>query len=441
MTATIEERASEDRAAFFAGSIADEIRKLAEQRDAGLLTDEEFAAAKKRVLDDRVPSDTSSAVEFRDGARIQVKREPFVYEREAPVSYFQDRVLELQGDNGAAQRLARHGIQMDVEYAARERRAHRGLVDLGLEFRVNPNLTQGTGGYFAPPLWLIDQFKTAARPARVLADLMPWFPLPQAGQSINLPKLTTGNITQTQQPGGSVPGQDAIDANASSQIVTITGEGDCALQLLEQSPPGAHLDWAMFRDLSEAYDANLEAQLIAGSGVGQTLNGLLSVATGSNVVTYTDATPTFPEMYPFVGQAAAQVGKNRKMPPEAWLMTTSRWAWIASSNDNSLRPILPPSSHPVGPTQQELMSWQVYCDDAIPSNLGVGGNQDVIICLRYSGLMLLEAEPRTTVALEPLSGTLQARIQLRNYVAAPLATYSAAVATVGGTGLIVQSGF
>jgi hypothetical protein len=37
---------------------------------------------------------------------------------------------------------------------------------------------------------------------------------------------------------------------------------------------------------------------------------------------------------PALGQAAAAIGDNRYMPPEAWLMRTARWAWVASGDVN-----------------------------------------------------------------------------------------------------------
>jgi hypothetical protein len=44
------------------------------------------------------------------------------------------------------------------------------------------------------------------------------------------------------------------------------------------------------------------------------------------------------------------------------------------------------------------------------------------------------------VNVEPLSGTLQARLQLRGY-AAHLVRQPTGIATLTGTGMIVQSGF
>ena len=86
------------------------------------------------------------------------------------------------------------------------------------------------------------------------------------------------------------------------------------------------------------------------------------------------------------------------------------------------------------------LGWPVYPDDAIPATLGAGGNQDAIVACRPTDFMLFEAAPRTSVMLDVLSGTLQARIQLHGY-AAVLWRYPTAIATLTGTGLVVQANY
>jgi hypothetical protein len=102
-------------------------------------------------------------------------------------------------------------------------------------------------------------------------------------------------------------------------------------------------------------------------------------ANGANAVTYTDASPTGPEQFPYVGQMAAQIGDNRLLPPEAWLMRTARWAWLASAEDTATMPIVPTgfSPTPARPTPDgkpdpvsALLGWPVFPDDAIPATLG-----------------------------------------------------------------------
>ena len=394
-----------------------------------------------------------------------VRREPLTYEKHTRFSYFKDLFLRHR-DPVAETRLLRHADEMDALAAERADKAARGLERAqepggplaGMETRVAPNRTQGTGGYFAVPLWLNEMFATAPRASRVLGGLVPCFDMPDGISAVSLPRLTTGNATGPTADNAPAAGQDITDAAPTSAVVTIDGQGVFPKQLLEQSPAGAHLDWAMWKDLTEAYDANLEAQLIAGNGTGvyndTQIQGLINVP-GINKQTFTTATPFYcssataaNNLNTYIGQAGAQIGDNRKLPPEAMLMTTSRWLWIATSVDNQQRPIVPPDVHPptyvsdgTVPAVSTLAGFPVFVDDAVPVTLGAGANQDLVLLCRPSDLIMLEgASPATTVTEEPLSGTLGVRIVLRNYVAAVTQRYPSGISWIQGTGMIVQSG-
>ncbi|HVM64769.1 MAG TPA: phage major capsid protein [Acidimicrobiales bacterium] len=375
--------------------------------------------------------------------RVEVRHEPLTYRRDQPFSYFRD--LATVNDNMAARdRLTRHAQEM----------------------RVTPGATtQGDGGYFVAPLWLNKMFATAPRPGRVLSALMPNFPLPaHVAHSISTPRVTTGTITNGTVDNAPVPTQDLVDAGASSTVALISGYADWPLQALEQSPVGGALDAVVYQELSEAYDYALEQQLLYGTGTTSTtsntgqLQGILGV-TGINKVTFNNGTPTLSLMYASIGQVAAQVGDQRRRPPECWLMTTSRWAWMTSSEDNSLRPITPPdtSAPPSllsdGPGTAPsaigalLGRWPVFLDDAVPTTFNAasvtpgGGTQDVVIACRPSDMMFFESAPSFMTAREPLSGTMGVRFIYRASAAAFTSRYPTGISVLVGTGMAVQSGF
>jgi hypothetical protein len=81
----------------------------------------------------------------------------------------------------------------------------------------------------------------------------------------------------------------------------------------------------------------------------------------------------------------------------------------------------------------------VYVDANIPTNLGAGTNEDVILVLRAADLLLFESVPRLRVLQEVLSGTLAVRFQLYAYSAFMAGRYPAAISTVGGTGLVAPA--
>lgn len=355
---------------------------------------------------------------------LAIKSEPLTYRRDSPNSYFRDL---LSGGPSARARLDRHAGEMRVEMPKREARAARPA---GMEYRTNPNRLQGQGGYGAPPLWLIDEFAGAPRPARVLADMIPQFTLPAGVASVNLPRLTTGARVAVTSDLGAVPSQDIADAAVTSPVVAITGQADIALQILEQSPPGAHFDHIVFTELSADYDAQLETLLFNGTGLNGQFLGVLNVPTGAGLATavaYTDSTPTSAELLPFVAQAIGKVGDNRLRPPEALFMRTARWAWIAITDMNLA----------AGPQRLIL---PVRLADAIPTTVG-GSGQDAIVACVPSDMLLLEANAATRVMPQPLSGTLEVRLQLVGYAAALVARQPTGIATVTGTGMTVQSGF
>lgn len=361
---------------------------------------------------------------------VSITHEPLTYRQDVRVSYFRDVVLAAREDAAAQARLDQHASEMRTVLAARDANARAVAATQGIELRANPNRLDGQGGYASGPLWLMDFAATAPRPGRPLAELMPTFTLPAGVSEVNLPRLSTGTQVGVTADGAPVPGRDIVDAAVTSPVVALSGQSDAALQVLEQSPGGAFLDAIIFRDLAADYDLKLEQQLINGTGVGGQLLGVLNVPTGTglaNAITYTDGSPTALEMVPFIGQAAAQVGNTRGLGPEAWLLRTSRRAWVNAA---------------AWPSPGHWFGYPPVEDNAIPATLGGSpGTQDAIIACRPSDMLLLESVPRFRVEFESLSGVLEARLQMHGYTAALTARQPTGIATVTGTGMAVQSGW
>lgn len=364
--------------------------------------------------------------------RVEITHEPLTYTRNGSHSYFQDMAVYAdRHDSQAGERLQRHATEIRTEVERREQHAQSTVRAAGLELRLNVTRSDGTGGFACPPLWLMDDIALMPRPARVLANLMPSFPLPRGVGEVSVPRITTGVLTGVQNDSTAVSSRDIVDTSSTSAVATIAGEADITLQLLEQSPPGGYLDHVIFRDLANSYDFRLELQLLNGTGTNGQLLGVLNVTAGAgnaSEITYTDGSPTALEMLPFAGQAVAQLGNARLLPPEVWLMRTSRWAWINSAAWPALEP----------PT---FLTYPVMEDNAIPATLGAASNQDVIILCRPSDMLLLESAPKTVVDFESMSGTMGVRLSLRGYVAALTARQPTAIARLIGTGMIPVSGF
>ena len=371
------------------------------------------------------------------------------YRRGGSHSYFRDLALSrLAPDAGVHERLARHAAETDRAIAS-------GDLDKRWsgpqEQRVNPNRVDGQGGYFVPPAWLIQEFVGYARPARAVADLCSRQDLPPGTDTINIPKIATPTATGVQTAdAAAVTSTDMTDTFVSSPVITIAGQQDCSLQLLEQSP--ASFDQIVFSDLQADYDQRLDLQVLSGTGSAGQVTGILNTS-GINSVTYTDASPTMVELWPSLPQAASLVSKNVFGSPTAAVMTPSRWFWSQSQLDGSNRPFIVGAAQ--GPYNSmgsldataaqgvvgNLGGLPVVADANVPANLGAGSNEDRIIIAKWDELYLFEGTPRIRVLQEVLSGTLQVRFQLYNYCAFIGNRRPKAVSVISGTGLIAPSGF
>jgi len=182
------------------------------------------------------------------------------------------------------------------------------------------------------------------------------------------------------------------------------------------------------------------------------VTGILGTA-GINAVTYTDATPTLPELWVPLLQSASLVAKNRKMPATGVVLTPSMWYWALSQLDSTNRPLLMGNGNmfnpmgaggaleadgPAGGFTYGLPAW---LDGNIPSNLGGGTNETRIITARWDDLLLWEGTMRTRVLTEVLSGTLQVRLQVYNYVGFMANRRPESISVISGTGVIPTAGF
>jgi HK97 family phage major capsid protein len=401
--------------------------------------------------------------------------EPMTYSRHSGHSYFHDLArAQFRADHTAAERLQRHGAELRVELpkreARREERAHRQMDELAtaeqwrdeqraaaFEQRVNPNRTDGQGGYFVPPLWLIDEAIGLPRFGRPIADSVRNLELPAGTDSINLPKVATGTATAAQTAdAGSVQSTDLTDTSVSASVYTVAGQQDVAMQLLDQSPaPG--FDSIVFADLQADLALRQDVYVISGSGSSGQPTGILNVSS-PNAITYTSATPTLQEMWVPWMKSVSQIATNRKLPPTATFVIPAIWYWACSQLDGASgtagRPLIMPEQNgpfnamalqtgamSEGPVGRLTVGTPVILDGNIPTNLGGGTNETRIITLRTSDLYLWEGAVQTRVLTEVLSGTLQVRFQIYRYAAFMGNRLSKAISLVSGTGVIPASGF
>lgn len=455
----------------------------------------------QRTLDKR----RESAARASRGAAV-VTAEPLTYRQDnvRDHSYFADLAavhcaqaeshMTRHSRSTSRERLERHAAEMAVEMpkieAERRRRATREiersvekrvrpLLDnpfrryddspFQVEQRVTPNRTDGTGGYFVPPMWWNDYIK-GLRPGRVTVNRFKNLDLPAGTDVILIPKLS--NLTSVGIQGADnqpITETDWSDTAVVAPVRTLAGMSDIPVQLLDQSP--YPVDDMIITDLLADYDKQADLQAIQGNGtvsnsvtptVGGQVAGLYSSAgasnwTGYNAVTYTDASPAAWKFFSVAGAMASKIATNRFMFDDSFTIVTHprRAWWFLTGTDSQNRPLI--ESRSFGPfnvsaVEQDSvpaqglvaqLPWghQMYASANIPTTdtAGSGTNQDIALGFLGSDCWWFEGQMHTDVFPELLSGTLQIRFRVYAYVA-QLVRYGQSIAIASGTGFAAPAG-
>lgn len=368
------------------------------------------------------PSEARSA-----SPQASVTSEPELYRpshKGGTFRFFADLYSASKGDGRAAERLNRHQAQMTETRAL--------------------NSTDGTGGDFVPPAWLMDEWVKVARAGRPFANSVNRRPLPPGTDSINLPRVVTGAAVGAQTDGNTVTNTDATTGSIAIPVRTAAGQQDVSRQLLERSgAAGAGIDEVIADDLLRAYATQIDLQCLNGDGTSGTATGVLNTSSIVSV-TYTSASPTASALYSKLADAIQQIHAGRFAPPSAIVMHPRRWAWFLAASDTANRPLVAPVAPYNSPGSMDgvisentvgtLQGLPVIVDASVPTTLST--NQDAIIVTRLEDLYLYEDQtPRVKVFEETLSGTMQIRIQLYGYFGFTAARYPGASAKITGTGL------
>jgi len=484
-----EERAAHDAAYEAAKADVAEI-------DVQIARRTEHIAAEQRAADLAARTGGTGEQEGRaGGSGVQVTSEPTMYGRYSGRSFFLDMARAnpaLGNDPEARGRLDRHRQELDVELprrrharakaataqlekrmarSPREERAYdRFLGQGGKPFQGGQesralSRTDGQGGFFVPPLWLVDDYIPYLRAGRTFADLWMNLPLPSGTDSINIPRVVLGAATGPQVADGQpLASRDIQDNFVNALVRTIAGQQDAALQLLDQSPVA--YDQILFKDLMADYAMNLSGQLMLGSGTNGQLTGLyptgvLGSSSGPSArgfvvnnaaVKWTD--PTNPNFYQSAAQVISKISRTRFRRPTALVTNDAVWFGMASSTDTQGRPLVVATAAGLGYNQSagedgsqnvEGPVGHIYgvpwsADPNIPltfggattapsigaisqgnvaplDGTGSGNTQTPAIAMVADDLFLWEGELRTRTLSEVLSGTLQIRFQVYGYAA------------------------
>ncbi len=222
-----------------------------------------------------------------------------------------------------------------------------------------------------------------------------------------------------------------------------------AQQLLDQS--GTRFDRVVLEDLAADYARQLGTQVLTGSGASGQLRGSFTPAS-TNVQTWTQAAPTASLFYSQMAKLQGAINTSRYASPDTVVMHPRRWAWFASFTDSSGRPLIvpdgggssfnglagPDANAPAGYVGHAL-GMEVYTDPNIPTNLGAGTNQDIVLTFKRDDVWLWESTLRAESFREPYADSIGVLFRVFNYAAMIPDRYLASLGQLTGTGLVTPT--
>lgn len=446
------------------------VSKLKEQRD-GLVAEVEAALASDDVTAEALDAvtDKQAEIEKVDARLASVeaaeKRTAAIAEsrKEAGVATFGGAVVTREahtyaknGDNSFVRDMIAGTLRND---RSAWERLHRHQQEVAVETR-DISRTDGAGGDFVPPIYLINEYAEFARAARVTADLVTNMALPAGTDSINIPQITTGTLSAFQSAdNAATTTRDMVSSTVTAPVRTISGYENVSIQLVEQSPLAGGLDRLVFGDLMADYALQLNTAVVgAGDGTSGTLKGLITLGTDSTngiPTTWTETTPTAPNGLISIAKAISKVTTNRYKAAEAIVMHPSLWYWFASQVDGASRPLVVPiaggsqafnaagiNAAPGAPAGLvgTIQGVPVYIDATMPKTYGAATNQTPVLVGKFSDSYLFESGVKTRVLPDVLSANLTVRFQVYGY-AALAHRFNKSVSAITGTGTVAPSGY
>lgn len=425
----------------------DEEKEFAEARDAAKAADEKRAqleAQETGMLEAQRARDAAAAASKRytgsdAPTNIRVGNEPTTYRAGGPHSFFRDAYVVSKSaalDPDAAERIVRHQRENSHRVPAEKR-------------------ATGTGAFGAlvVPQFLTDMHAEVVRAGRPLLNTLTPKPLPAEGTVLNIPRGTTGTIVASQTGENiSVTEQDYDVTDLVVNMRTIAGQQNTSRQALDRGTPG--LDQIIMADLSGAYAAELDRQVINGVGGNSEHVGILSV-TAIDTVTFSETGlgTTVPVFYAKVADAIQRINSTRFLPATAICMHPRRWGWITSARDTNGRPLAlansqaPQNAIGVGVAAEygqvvgTMLNLPVITDANIPTSVSSstvsGSSEDVVIVYRSPDLHLWESSPEPTQVEfhETLAGQLTVKVVAWGYTFFTAERYPTATVVISGSSL------
>jgi HK97 family phage major capsid protein len=398
----------------------------------------EAASAAHRVA---VGADKDDAAEARATSRTTVTDPPlYVATGGTGHSYFRD--MAAVALNTAARADATDRLVRNSKRVADEQRA------LG-----NTNTTGGSGGEFAPPIWLVQDYIKLARAGRITADLFKRGEVPDGTSSINLPKVLTGTTVAIQSTQNTALSQtDLTTGFVSTGFTTVGGKEVVSQQIIDQT--ALPFDQVVLGDLAAAYATQIGTQIYSGAGTGANNNSVINGLNNATTIAANQAvlgTATVPAFYTKAAGMMSSFVTNRYAEPTHWLMHPRRWYWLLAAMDTQNRPLVVPMAVAYNPVAMDnagttvqgfagtFLGLPVMIDPNIPTALGAGTNQDEVFLVKADDMWLYESTPKAEAFRETYADTIGVLFRLYSYAGTILNRYNTSIATMNGVGLVAPT--
>jgi len=254
-------------------------------------------------------------------------------------------------------------------------------------------------------------------------------------------------VTEQATETAAVSETNMDDTLLTVDVRTLAGQQDVSRQAIDR---GTGIDEIIIADLVSAYNTELDRQIINTSGAAGTHLGIRSTVS-IIAVAYTDASPTAAELYPKLADLIQQIQAGVFMGISHFVMHPRRWWWIAKELGSTFPLLQFPATAlqtagSAGGTAYDAMGRNIYgvpvvLDGNIPTTLGAGTNEDVILGVTADELHLWEDPnaPLLIRAEQTAAGNLVVKMVVYAYSAFTAGRYPGAHGTIGGTGLVLPT--
>ena len=412
-----------------------EARELSPEQDAQIAA----SLDEVRSLDEQIK--THSELEKRSAEAAEIRKEKKFDQAVAPaVVKSEARTYSPKAETSFI--ADAYSAQFNNDFAAKERLA-RHMNEEKIERR---DVTSANFAGLVVPQFLTELAAPFARAGRPFLEVARKHQLPDSGLVISISKVTTGSSTAVQTEGAAVSETNMDDTKLDVSVVTVAGQQNVSRQAIER---GTNIDSLVMADLVSAYHTNLDSLFVTTSATSLT-------NTITQVVTYTDASPTVAELYPKLADAIQRIQTNFFAGPNFILMHPRRLAFILAALDDQKRPLAVPvpnfngqpaiasgNGAPIyGNSGYTIMGLPVITDANVITTNGAGANEDVIILGNTQEAHLFEqgsGEPMMLRFEQPKASELDVTMIVYGYSAFTANRYPNAFSLIGGTGLVTPT--